>query len=99
MATKFLYLSAGIPRLKTPAAIYDQTFTTGAPVIAGTAITLPLSGTYNDGELEVYLNGQRLEVTVDYNSVGAGPVRTQITLVEDLATTDRLRFRTDRDIP
>lgn len=67
-----------------------------SPITAGTAVTLPSSQTYNSGELEVYLNGDRIEAVLDYTYVGAGPTRTQIQFTFDLVAGDRLRFRIDR---
>lgn len=74
-----------------PVYIYDQVVT-GSNVTAGNNITLPLSKTYQDAELELYLGGQLLQPVVDYNYVGSIP-RTQVTLTFDLYSTDRLRFR------
>lgn len=71
--------------------IYDQVIT-GSNVTAGNTITLPLSKTYSDAELELYLSGQLLQSIVDYNYVGVIP-RTQITLTFNLESADRLRFR------
>jgi len=65
------------------------------PVTAGTNITLPLSQTYTSEELEVRLNGIRLESVIDYNYVGSPP-RTQVTLTFDLVIGDRIHFRIDR---
>jgi hypothetical protein len=74
-----------------PVFIYDQVVT-GSNITAGNNITLPLSKTYADAELEVYLGGQLLQSIIDFNYVGSIP-RTQITLTFDLYSTDRLRFR------
>lgn len=106
---KFLRISNGVARSfdeATSTAIYDQPLTVVAsgavanqingPVTSGTNITLPASGTYAAAELEVRLNGMRLEQLYDYNYVGAGPTRTQIALTFDLAVGDRLDFRVDR---
>ena len=71
--------------------IYDQVIT-GSNVTAGNTITLPLSKTFSDAELEVYLGGQLLQSVIDFNYVGVIP-RTQITLTFDLYSADRLRFR------
>lgn len=105
----FLRLVAGQPRSFAEGGsttIYDQPLTVvlsgaganqiNAPVPAGTVITLPASGTYTAAELEIRLNGMRLEQLYDYNYVGAGPTRTQVTLTFDLAVGDRLDFRVDR---
>lgn len=85
--------------------IYDEPLTivaSGAganemngPVITGTAVTLPASGTYEGEELEVRLNGQRLEGLYDYNYVGSG-TKTQVSFTFNLSVGDRLDFRVDR---
>lgn len=95
---KFLRLVNGVPKSFEEAgsvAIYDESLT-GLTTTAGNPITLPASGTYQGGELEVRINGIRANVTLDYNYVGAGPTRTQITLTFDLEATDVVRFRVDR---
>jgi hypothetical protein len=74
-----------------PVYIYDQVVT-GSNITAGNNITLPLSKTYNDAELEVYLGGQLLQPVIDYNYVGTIP-RSQIVMTFDIYSTDRLRFR------
>jgi hypothetical protein len=90
----FLRISNGVPRSfaesATP-AIYDETYTAVGTVTAGTAITLPNSGSYNSTELEVYFNGQLLAVVDDFNYVGS-PTRTQITLTFDLLNGEKIRF-------
>jgi hypothetical protein len=105
----FLRLSAGVPRSFaesfTPVTIYDQSLTvvsSGAvsgqingPVLAGTSVTLPAAQTYTAGELQIYLNGDRLEPTFDYTYVGSPP-RTQVQFTFDLAVGDRIDFRIDR---
>ena len=95
---RFLRLANGVAtsfdESSTP-TIYDQTFTVGSTITSGTAITLPASGQYTAAELEVYFNGQRVEITDAYNYVGSPP-RTQITFTFDLVATDRIRFRVDR---
>lgn len=104
----FLRLTNGQPRSAAESGsptIYDQPLTVvasgaganqiNAPVTSGTNITLPSSGTYTGEELEVRLNGQRLEALYDYNYVGTG-TKTQIAMTFDLAIGDRLDFRVDR---
>jgi hypothetical protein len=77
-----------------PLVIYDQTLVIGqGGISAGTNITLPNGAEYNDVELEVYLDGQFLEPTIDYNYVGVTPPRTQIQLTFDVLQNERLRFR------
>lgn len=85
--------------------IYDQPLTVVAsgaganqingPVTTGTNVTLPSSGTYTGEELEIRINGQRLEALYDYNYVGTGS-KTQVAFTFDLAIGDRLDFRVDR---
>ena len=86
-------------------AVYDATLTLvtsspGAgqiigPITAGTAVTLPNSQTYNSSELNVFLNGQKLEVTFDYTYVGSVP-RTQIQFTFDLVVGDMIEFNIER---
>lgn len=96
---KFIRLVNGVPRHQdeTTVSIYDQIYTVSGTITTGTAITLPSSGTYSSSELEVRLNGQRLEPIYDYNYVGSG-TRTQISMTFDLVDSDRLRFRVDRTL-
>lgn len=104
----FLRLVAGVPRSFAEAgstSIYDQPLTVVAsgavtneingPVTTGTSVTLPASGTYTGEELEIRLNGQRLEALYDYSYVGVGS-KTQVQFTFDLAVGDRLDFRVDR---
>lgn len=83
--------------------IYDQRLTivaSGAsgsnqmngPVTAGTNVTLPSSGTYSGLELQVYLNGDRLESVVDYTYVGVGASKTQIQFTFGLVAGDTVDF-------
>ena len=106
---KFLRLVNGVPKMMDEAAggvtIYDESLvvvsgTPGAgeiqaPITTGTPITLPSSQTYDSAELEVYLNGQRIDSVYDYNYEGDTP-RTQISMTFDLEVGDILRFRIDR---
>jgi hypothetical protein len=95
----FLSLVGGVPRSISESAsvpIYDQPMTIAAPTTAGTSVTLPASGTYNGEELEIRLNGQRMEALYDYNYVGSGTAKTQVQFTFDLAIGDRLDFRIDR---
>lgn len=94
----FLRLQNGVPRSFAEAGsptIYDQGVDVASPITAGTSITLPASQTYTDSELEVYLNGTRLESLLDYTYVGSPP-RTQIQFTFDLVVNDHYRFRIDR---
>lgn len=95
---KFLRISNGVPRMFeefSSVSIYDQIIAYVSTVTTGTAVTLPLSQTYTSGELEVYLNGVRLESVFDYNYISSPP-RTQVSFTFDLISGDELRFRIDR---
>ncbi len=92
--------------------IYDQSVTvvvSGAsppsslngPVTSGTAITLPASGSYTLNansvpNLQVYLNGDRTESTIDWNTSGSGPTFTAITFTFNLVAGDRVDLRIER---
>lgn len=105
---KFLRLANGVARSFDESAsltIYDQPLTVVAsgaganqingPVTSGTSVTLPSSGTYVGEELEIRLNGMRLEALYDYNYVGTGS-KTQVSFTFNLSVGDRLDFRVDR---
>ena len=95
---KFLQIINGIPRMITETAavtIYDQTTTLVAGVTTGVAVTLPASGTYTGEELELRLNGVKMDSGIDYNFVGSPP-RTQVSFTFDLVIGDQLNFRVDR---
>jgi hypothetical protein len=95
---KFLRLSNGVPRSFDEAgsiSIYDESFIVASPILTGTPVELPASGTYSADELEVYLGGQRLEQLVDYNYEGSPP-RTEVSFTFDLLVGDAVRFRVDR---
>jgi hypothetical protein len=62
------------------------------PITAGTNITLPSAQTYTGDELQVFLNGLRLDNVLDYNHVSS----TQISFLFNLEVTDVLRFYIDR---
>ena len=105
-----LSLVNGIPRSITVSAspaIYDERLEVvasgagageinAADAETGDPVTLPSAKTYTSDELEIYLNGQRLEDTVDYSYVSSPP-RTQISFTFDLVAGDVIRFRIDRD--
>lgn len=104
----FLRLSNGVPRSFQESAsqtIYDQSLTVVAsgaganqingPVNAGVSVTLPGSQTYTAAELQIYLNGDRLEPIFDYSYVGSAP-RTQVQFTFQLVVGDRVDFRIDR---
>lgn len=99
-----LILVNGVPRMQdlSASSIYDDyiSIVSGTPangnqlqgpVTSGTSITLPNSGTYTGNELQVYLNGSRVEKVVDYTWLGSG-TRTQISFTFDLQINDRVRF-------
>lgn len=103
---KFLRLSNGVPRSFDESgspAIYDRTISilaSGAvspdlngPISAGTNITLPSGQTYTGEELQVYLNGLRLDDVLDYNTTSS----TQIQMTFSLEAGDKLRFYIDRN--
>lgn len=73
------------------------------PVLSGTVITIPLDSRDSDvqeeyivgaGLLTVYLNGQLLELGVDWLEVGSpGDLSSDIQIMQDLVIEDRLIFR------
>jgi len=90
----FLRLVNGVMRSyseSSSTAIYDQATDVASPISSGMSITLPASQTYTGAELNVYLNGVKMEPTVDYTYVGS-PLRTQVQMTFDLVIGDRLRF-------
>lgn len=109
MGSTALVLVNGVPRQQTITAsaptIYDQSLTVVAsgaganqvngPVNAGVSVTLPGSQTFTSAELQIYLNGDRLEPVFDYSYVGSPP-RTQVQFTFQLVVGDRLDFRIDR---
>lgn len=105
---KFLRLSNGVPRSfqeSSSLTIYDQSLTVVAagagpneingPINAGVNVTLPGSQQYTAAELQIYLNGDRLEPIFDYAYVGSAP-RTQVQFTFQLVVGDRVDFRIDR---
>jgi len=82
-------------------AIYDQTTDLVAPVTAGTAITLPASGSYTVASgvtsLNIFLNGQKMDYVLDWATSGAGPTYTAIQFLFDLVIGDRIEFRQERN--
>lgn len=93
-------------------AIYDKSVeivTSGAtppgslngPITTGTGVTLPASGTYTVTSgipnMNIYLNGDRLEYIYDWSTSGSGPNYTAIQLTFDLVAGDRLDFRSERN--
>lgn len=103
----FLRLTNGVPRsfAEKEIDIYDQslllvTSSPGAgqilgPITTGTSVTLPASQQYSSSDLQIYLNGDRLETVYDYNYVGSPP-RTAIQFTFDLVVGDRIDFRIER---
>ncbi len=75
--------------------IYDQTYTVASDITTGVSVTLPSGGTYDSEELEVRLNGVRMDSGIDYSFVGTVP-RTQVQFTFDLVIGDQLNFRVDR---
>lgn len=93
---KKLALVNGLPRMvdeSASPAIYDESVDLVGTLSAGTPYTLPNSGSYEGEEIEVFLDGQTLDSGSDFNFVGAGPTRTQVSFTFDLLAGDRLRFR------
>ena len=102
----FLRLTNGFPRSASESSsttIYDQRLTvvasgaTGSnqingPVLSGSNLTLPASGTYTGLELEIYWNGNRLEYLSDYSYVGSGSGKTQININFQLNVGDTVDF-------
>jgi hypothetical protein len=102
MALPVLSLVRGVPRgQSTLPLIYDQSTSVASPITAGTALTLPASGTYtlnssSVANLQVYLNGDRMEQTFDWTTSGSGPNYTAIQFTFNLVAGDRVDFRIDR---
>ena len=97
---KFLRLVNGVPRMQDEASsvsIYDKEVKINATLTTGVPLSLPESGTYNSDELEVYLNGQRLDSVIDYNYHGTIP-RTAVSFTFDLVRGDTVKFRVDRSV-
>lgn len=61
------------------------------PITSGTPVTLPNSGTYSNDDLEIFLNGQKLDDVFDYTFVGTIP-RTQVSFTFELIIGDKLEF-------
>lgn len=91
--SKVVRIVSGIPRYQDlGATTYEETYSVGAPISAGTDITLPNSGTYTSSDLAVYLNGQKMSYLEDYAYVGTVP-RTQVEFLFDLVAGDLIVFR------
>jgi hypothetical protein len=94
MPQSLLTLVNGIPRMVASAAapaIYDHELT-ASNTSTGTPVTLPASGSFTGQELEVYLNGQRLEMSTDWAASGAGPTYTAVTFTFPLVLGDLVQF-------
>lgn len=102
---KKLSLVNGIPKMTEESAsltIYDQTLLVvssapGAgevlgPITAGDPITLPSGKTYTSGELEIFLNGDRMTYLYDYTYYST----TQIAFTFQILVKDLIRMRIDR---
>ena len=102
---RMVTVSASLP------SIYDQTVSIvssggtppgslNGPISSGTAITLPSSGTYTVQtgvpNINIFLNGDRLEYGRDWLTSGSGPNYTQFQLTFDLVASDYLDLRIER---
>jgi len=65
-----------------------------AATTAGTAITLPNSGSYSSDELQVNLDGELLQPVLDYTETSS----TQVTFLFDLELDDVLEFIIERNL-
>jgi len=91
--------------LTIPQQAYEEAYSVIAPITASTNITIPVdsrdsnankSYRVGDGELEVFLNGQYLNLGSDWSEVGAsGTDSVQITILQNLVIGDVLTFRID----
>ena len=72
--------------------VYDQQFSVVSLISSGVPVTLPASGSYVGAELQVYLNGQFLFLTGDWNTSGGGPSFTAVTFVDNLVIGDLIHF-------
>lgn len=96
---KFLKLVNGIPVMTDLPGIsdpYDESIYYAAGLAANTNITLPNSGDFADSsskDILIILNDRVVEVTRDFDVVGAGPTYTQIKFIYDLTTNAVVRFK------
>lgn len=78
----------------------NGTTTLNAPIVAGTPVTLPNSGTYTvvSGvtNLHVELNGIDLTYLLDFSTSGTTPF-TSVSFTFALAALDVIKFRTERN--
>lgn len=75
--------------------------TLNGPITSGTAISLPSSGSYTLNvnsvpNVNIFLNGDRVESVIDWNTSGAGPTYTAVQFTFDLVVGDRIDFRIER---
>ena len=83
--------------------IYDEDYSVVAPISSSSSITLPLNTrngndiqkyVVGSGQLEVYLNGQRIRLGEDWDETGLlGTLSGQIEILQDLVIGDVLTFR------
>ena len=71
------------------------------PVTSGTPITLPSSGSYtlnanSVANVQIFLNGDRLEQTFDWVISGTGPNYTAVAFTFNLVVNDRVDFLIER---
>jgi len=97
------------PTYEEPMVVVDHSTTDPreitSPVPAGAIIDIPpnsrnsdlaQSYTVGNGNLEVYLDGELLDLGSEWNEVGsAGSISTQIEILIDLVDDDQLTFRID----
>jgi hypothetical protein len=84
--------------------LYEEYVTLGAPSLSGSTLTLPMDSRaipaavrnyiVGTGDLEFYVNGQKLKVGDDYTEQGApGAASNTITILQDLVSGDVLCYR------
>ena len=73
--------------------MYDEQVTVPADDPGPYDVVLPNGESYQDIELLVELNGQLLRPTLDYEFLGAGPLRTQIRVLQSVVAGDIIRIR------
>ncbi|CAB4125806.1 hypothetical protein UFOVP53_236 [uncultured Caudovirales phage] len=100
----FLRLVNGVPRSFSESGtvpIYNQSYTVAAPLTTGSPLTLPSSGSYTVTSgvtsLNIFLNGQKLIHTIDWNTSGAGPTYTAVVFTFDSLVGDIVEFREERN--
>ncbi len=100
MATRFLVLEAGIPKMRNAEAViepvYSEDYDVTETITAGTPISLPNAGTFNGIELKVSLNGLLMTTPGDYIPIGSSAPYSQISFTFDLVSGDSVLFRKDR---